>query len=244
MNRRWMGFATLLVLSLPRCLSAQGQCKDCNLRERGNRFEGVANRQVAAGGCDLLGVQRKRPVEADTGSNLLFLHFWLPKPSTPTIEVWHPEVNYWMLPKETPYPKGTQRFSWPRAEVVEPLGLHPEGLHVKVSNRDKTLYYPALLSFREKPSPAAGYVHTFKCGAGIDVDITISTESEGTVKTIRAFRYSQEFGGIFPVEWDGLDSQGKQAPPGVYVLRLKGELLAEKIRPLNRSVTFQHGGLE
>ena len=50
----------------------------------------------------------------------------------------------------------------------------------------------------------------------------------------------EDFGGVFAIDWDGLDSQRRPAPPGDYAIRLKGLLEAESIEKLNYVAHFFH----
>lgn len=241
---RIFGLFWLLPMGLLLPNPAAAQCQTCNWADRGDRFEGVLNQPSAAGTCDFLGVQAKRAGEASKGARSLYLHFWLPGPETPVIEVWQKEKNYWMVPKNKKYHQGLQTFSWARSEVIEPLGVNIDSLYVRISNAEKTLYFPTLLSSDAKPaSSPEGYVFTFDCSAGIEVAVTILREEEGRLQVVRTFPYSKDYGGISRIEWDGKGETGRKVPPGVYVLRLKGDLMTETLRRLNRNISFQHHDL-
>ena len=235
------GLAALALLLTAGALWAE--CETCRYTDRGDRFEGTENQQVSGGSLDLLAVQYKTaqsgpPATADK----LHLYFWLPGPTTPTIEVREPSRNYLMHPVKKPFTAGLQEFAWPRNEVVGRLGIDPSRLYSKISNREETLYYPAFLSGGAPPQAGGRYVFVFRSGAGIDATCTISREEGGQMVPVRKWVYTEDLGGTLPIEWDGRDDQGKTVLPGTYQLRLRGDLLAESVRPLNETVSFVHYG--
>lgn len=231
------GFTILLTIVLP----ARAQCAKCKLTDRGDRMEGIASRQVSGGCCALLGVQYQ-PASGPDRAPSLYLHFWLPKPSAPLIKVWEPETNYLMVPKKKMYDQGLQSFSWPRTEVIEPLGLPVDSLYVSVSDAVQKIHFPALLSTSEQPAPAGPYLFVLQSGGGINVTCTIERQVEGRLVPVRTFQHQERFGGVFQIEWDGKDDNQKPAPEGIYVLRLKGTVKSERIKRLNYTLTFQHHG--
>lgn len=222
--------------------AARAACEACKYRDRGDRREGVEDWQVSGASFDLLGVQYRQGEPWKGGSDRLYLYFWLPAALTPTIEVREPGRNYMMHPAKKPHPPGLQAFSWPRGEVVAPLGLDPARLHARVSNREETVYYPAFLSSGPRPAPGGTYAFVFESGAGIDVDCVVSRDEGGLLVPVRKWVFSRDLGGLMAVEWNGRDDQGKPAPPGRYVLRLKGDMLTETARPLNATFAFEHYG--
>jgi hypothetical protein len=230
----------LLVLSV---LTAEAQdCKTCTYAKRGDRHEGVGERQVSGGSFELLGVEYLTGEKPAAPGEQAHLSFWLPAPETPVIEVWEPRTNYWMVPDRRPFDRGFQAYTWPRGEVIAPLGIDLAGLYPKISNRDKTLYYPAAVSSGPKPPPDGRYVFIFRSGAGIDVYCTLSRDENGKMVQVRRFRHSEDLGGTLRIPWDGKDDHGNPAPDGTYVLRLKGEMMAETHRPLTFNLTFLHHG--
>jgi hypothetical protein len=230
-------FAILLMIALP----LRAQCAKCKLSDRGDRLEGIASRQVSGGCCALLGVQYS-PAGGATGTpSSLHLHFWLPQPTTPLIKVWEPETNYLMMPKKKEYDRGLQRFSWPRAEVIDPLGLKVDALYVRVSDA-ANVHFPALLSTSENPRLSEPYLFILQSGGRLNVTCTVERQMEGRLVPIRTFQHREPFGGVFQIEWDGKDDNRNPAPEGVYVLRLKGTVETERIQRLNYTLTFQHHG--
>ena len=226
--------------------SARAACEKCRYADRGDRFEGVENLQVSGSSFDLVAVEY-RPGNGqghplDSHAEKLFLYFWLPASLTPTIEVREPVRNYMMHPAKKSYAAGLQSFSWPRGEVLAPLGIEPDRLHAKISNREETVYYPAFLSAGSPPAPGGSYVFLFRSGAGIDVDCTISRDEGSQLVPVRKWVCSSDLGGPVTITWDGLDDRRQPVPAGRYVLRLKGDMLAETPRPLRATVTFEHYG--
>ena len=219
--------------------AARAGCESCKYRDRGDRREGVEDWQVSGGSFDLLGVHYRQGEPWKGGTERLFVYFWLPARLTPTIEVREPAKNYRMEPAKREYPPGLQSFSWPRGEAVAPLGLDPARLRIKVNNREETVYYPAFLSSGASPAPGGSYVFVFNSGAGIDVDCIVSRDEGGRLTPVRKWVYTSGVGGLLTIEWNGRDDQGRPAPPGRYVLRLKGDMLAEATRPLNTSLAFE-----
>ncbi|HEX6899112.1 MAG TPA: hypothetical protein VF789_05335 [Thermoanaerobaculia bacterium] len=222
--------------------AAWAACEACKYKDRGDRREGVEDWQVSGASFDLLAVQYRQGEPWKTASDRLFVYFWLPAGLTPTIEVREPGKNYMMHPAKKPYPQGLQSFSWPRGEVVAPLGIDPAGLQARVSNREETVYYPAFLSSGPRPAPGGTYAFVYESGAGIDVDCTVSRDQGGQLVPVRKWIFTRDLGGRLAVEWNGRDDQGRPAPPGRYVLRLKGDMLTETVRPLNATLTFEHYG--
>lgn len=210
--------------------------------DRGDRHEGVEEWQVSGGSFDLLAVQYRQGQPWKTGSDRLHVYFWLPAGLTPAIEVREPRRNYMMHPARKPYAQGLQSFSWPRGAVVAPLSIDPAGLQARVSNREETVYYPAFLSSGAPPAPGGSYAFVYNSGAGIDVECILSREDGGRLVPVRKWPFSRDLGGRLAIEWDGRDDQGKPAPPGRYVLRLKGDMLTETARPLNVALSFEHYG--
>jgi hypothetical protein len=242
MNRNSATTAILvLFVSLASRDLAWSQCAACKWSDRGDRFEGIASRQVSGGCCELLGVHFKRTEKVDANAPKLTLFFWLPESANPEIVVWQPSTNYMMVPKEKKYLKGLQRFSWPRQAVIEPLGVNIDTLYTRVHDSNQ-VYFPALLSTSEKPKAVGSYLFVLESGGAIDARCTVERETNGKLTPIRSFRYKQDFGGVFQVAWDGLDDQGRPAAAGTYLLRLKGSLEAETIEDLNYTVRFQHYG--
>jgi hypothetical protein len=224
--------------------SARAQdCKTCLYTDRGDREEGrVTQWKVSGGSLELLGVHYKPPRSAMEASDRLHLYFWLPAGETPLIEVREPSHNYFMLPKSKDYPAGLQDFSWPRGEAVGPLGLDPARFFSRVSNREETVFYPVFLSGGARPEPGGRYVFVFRSGAGLDVSCTISRQEAGGLVPVRKFSYFEELGGILPIEWDGLDDKRQPVPPGRYVLKLRGDMLAETVRSISETYSFEHYG--
>lgn len=229
--------ALLLCASL-----AWAVCETCRYADRGDRHEGVDQVQVSAASLNPLSIQYRQGDPLKTASDRLYVYFWLPTAQTPAIEVQEPAKNYMMHPVRKPYPAGLQSFSWPRGEVVQPLGLDPARLHARVSSRDRSLYFPAFLS--SGPAPAAGgtYAFIFQSGAAFDARCTISRDDGGQLVLVRKWSCPQELGGRVVLEWNGRDDQGQPAAPGRYVLRVRGEMLTDSPRPLNDSFAFQHYG--
>ncbi|HZF08750.1 MAG TPA: hypothetical protein VFE33_08180 [Thermoanaerobaculia bacterium] len=235
----------VLAFTLPLLLAAATAwpaCDGCKYAHRGDRFEGIGVRQVSGGSFDLLGVEVRPPSLPAPAGDQVHLYFWLPGTETPAIEVWEPGSNYWMVPDKKSYGAGLQDYAWPRREVLGPSGVELVGLHAKVRNHDETVYFPALVSTAPK-APAGGvYSFVFKSGAGVDVKCQISRSAEGRIVPVRQFRFNEDSGGTLRIEWDGKDDQGQPVPAGIYVLRIKGEMLAETLRPLTLNLTFLHHG--
>jgi hypothetical protein len=100
-----------------------------------------------------------------------------------------------------------------------------------------------LLSTSEKPDPAGSYAFILKSGGGIEAQCTIEREIAGKLTPVRSLAVKEEFGGIFPINWDGRDDGGQPVAMGTYVLRLHGTLEGEPIGDLNYTLSFQHYGL-
>lgn len=241
----------LLTLSILASAAAWGQepCDSCGWAERGDRWEGVIEKeQISGGSFELVSVQYRRPPEPADGSDRLHLVFWLPEPlELDEVKVWQPDRFYSMEPSRKRYGKDRQVFAWPRGEVVDRLGLAIGSLYTRI--RSGTVYYPALLSTREDPTTTAGYELVFQSGAGIDATCTIARHRlspprspQGDGDVIRSFECFEEAGGTIMIEWDGRDAQGRTAPAGVYVLKIDGEMLAETLRPLRQRYSFWHRG--
>jgi hypothetical protein len=234
----WKALGTAAAL-LAAVGTAWAACSKCTYAKRGNRSEGVLVRKVSGGSFDLLSVEYRPAGSSSAAGKDVHLYFWLPKPETPMIEVWEPDTNYWMVPDRKPYVQGLQAFTWPRGDVLDPLGLTPSVLCPKVRNPSQTLYYPAFLSAGQKPAAGGRYVFSFRSGAGVDVRGTITPN--GTTVPVRKFAY-REGGGRLHIEWNGRDDAGKPVTQGVYVLRLDGNMEAESIRPLSFKLSFVHYG--
>lgn len=218
---------------------AWSQCPTC-WSDRGDRFEGISSQQVSSG-LELLGVHYLRAGGINASAPRLHLFFWLPEPVSPQIVVWQPRTNYMMMPKDRRYPKGLQSFSWPRQEVIARLGVNADTLYLRVHD-SRDVYFPALLSTSEKPTPAGSYAFILQSAGGIDARCTVEHEVDGRMAPVRSFRVEEEFGGILQIKWDGLDDHGKPVVAGTYALRLQGTLEGEPIGELNYILSFQHYG--
>ncbi|HTQ81476.1 MAG TPA: hypothetical protein VMM92_15865 [Thermoanaerobaculia bacterium] len=229
----------VLILSASASLAAPG-CEGCRYAHRGDRHEGIGVRQVAGGSFDLVGVEVRSPVPPPAGGDRVHLYFWLPGSETPEIEVRELAANYWMVPDRRGYGAGLQEYSWPRGEVLAPAGLDLQSLHPKVCNRDGTVCFPSLVSASAQ-APAGGiYSFVFRSGAGVDVKCVIARSTPEGSEPVRQFRFNEDAGGALRIEWDGRDDQGRPVPAGLYVLKIKGEMLAETLRPLALTLTFLH----
>jgi hypothetical protein len=215
--------AALLTLVVGLGAVQTADCPSCNISRRGDRREGVKTNPVSGGSLTLLAVEYRPAGATGSAGPDMHVYFWLPQPESAVIEVWDPVSNYWMAPDERPLGRSLQAYTWPRKEVLEPLGLGAADLFLKVRNRDKTLYYPALVSAGPKPAPGGGYTFAFDSGAGLDVLCTVSRDEGGTLVPVRKFPFSEEMGGTFRISWDGRDDQGRPAPAGSYVLKVKGK---------------------
>ena len=220
-------------------MPAQAQCADgCKWSDRGDRWEGLFDEPVASGRFDLWGLHYRSAPETAAAGEQLYLTFWLPpSPELVEVEVWQPTRQYRMRPAREQYGAGRQQFTWPRGEVVGPLGLSIEALYARI--QAGAVYIPALLSTREAPKPAPGYAFIFDSGAGIDAVCTIARRDE---KVVRRFECFEDYGGTIVIEWDGRDDRGQPVAEGVYVLKLDGEMLGETMRPLPGAIPFWHRG--
>jgi len=230
----WLAFLILAPCAAP----AQEPCDTCGWAERGDRWEGVVEKERISGGSfELVSVQYRRPPEPADGGDRLHLVFWLPEPlELDEVKVWQPDRLYSMEPSKKRYGKDRQTFDWPRGEVVDRLGLSIGSLYTRI--RSGAVYYPALLSTHEDPDATAGYELVFQSGAGIDATCTIQQNGD----LVRSFECFEEAGGTITIEWDGRDGQGHTIPAGVYVLKIDGEMLAETLRPLRQRYSFWHRG--
>lgn len=235
-------FFVLFLLSSPwlsgSAAAAQKSCPACGWSDRGDRFEGVDDReQVSGGSFELQSVHYLRPAEAASGGQKLHLYFWLPEAGAlDELRVAQPGRYYRMEPKRKQYDGGLQTFTWPRGDVIDPLGLSIDALFARLRAGD--VYIPALVSTGQ-PSVATGYGFVFESGAGIDADCTVVGEDDTAVKTFECF---EDYGGMITIEWDGLDDAGSPADDGLYRLQIEGDMLAETIRPLETSIEFRHRG--
>ncbi len=239
---------SIVLVSFAKAGAVQELCAGCEWSERGDRSEGVkATTPVrgSGGAFELVSVAylgERGPAAAD---QRLLLAFWMPEAGElDEIRVWAPlgdrsvareTVAYVMEPGRREYPAGRADFAWPRGDVVEPLGLPLDLLHVLI--RLGTSYLPAVLTGREEAEPAEGYAFVFESSAGIDADCDIE-RGDGT--PVRRMECYEELGGTIDVTWDGRDDSGNPVADGEYVLRIDGDMLAETIRSLETSVTFRH----
>lgn len=92
---------------------AQEPSDPCKWTDRGDRWEGVLDRQPVSGGSfELVSVHYQRPPEAAAESDQLHLLFWLPEQEElDEIEVWQPARLYRMEPARKQYGEGRQSFT-------------------------------------------------------------------------------------------------------------------------------------
>lgn len=231
--------ATLALVGalLATAIAAQ-PCPTCKLSERGDRLEGIEDReQVSGGSFELLSVSY-RTAPRSSPDERIHVYFWVPQAGKlDELKVWQPGRYYRMEPSRQEFGSGLGKFSWSRSAVIDPMGLSLDSLYARV--RAGGIYLPALVTGGEPELGQPGYVFVFSSGAGIDADCSI-VSADGT--SIQTFECYEEYGGDIMIEWDGRDAGGAAAADGVYVLQIEGDMLAEVIRPLETSVTFQHRG--
>lgn len=226
--------------------AVQGLCEGCAWTERGDRFEGVHEEATMISGAsfELVSVRYRGETASAAGDTSLRLSFWLPEAQTlDELLVWRPlpsrtgdKVAYKMAPNQKALGAGRREFTWPRAEVLDRLGIPPAALHVRI--KAGPAYLPGLLAAGLPPSAPAGYVFVFQSGAGIDT--VCSLWREGAAEPVRKLEWYVEDGGELSLEWDGRDERGGLVPDGLYVLKIEGDMLAEVLRPLEKTVRFWH----
>lgn len=217
-------------------------CDRCLYQEFEDRFEGVpATRQVSGdSGFGLIGVHYKQAAPLAESDPDLNLYFWMPSADIPAIEVWHPRTNYLMVPKERRYDRGLAVFSWPKKERIKPLNLDVGKLCLKVSDRSKAVYFPAVLSTGAS-LPTGSYAFLFGSQAGFQANGTIAREEKGQMVMTYNRGWAKDREGVHSFDWDGRDMQGKPAPPGVYVLRITGDLFTEQVQEITQPpIKFLH----
>jgi len=152
--RRWKKLVTPLLL-MASVARAQSPCETCRWAERGDRWEGVVEKeQISGASFELVSVQTRYRGDAVSGSRDLHLTFYVPEPvELDELRVWQPERLYSMEPLRKGYGAGRQGFAWPRDEVVQRLGLATSSLYVLA--RAGTVFYPARVSDGEAPAPTS-----------------------------------------------------------------------------------------
>jgi len=237
---RWSAMLTVLLVSAE-ALSAK--CTSCEYVNRGDRREGIYRKEVSGGCCEPMAVLYRGMESIANDAQYVHLHFAPPSEMQPEIVVWQPATNYLMRPWPKSYGPGLQDYRWPRQTVLEQLGIPLESLYALVSYHEEGIYLPASLSSSERPKPTGGYTFVLRSDDPLAVRCTIEREEQGKRVPVRNLKQiSEKFGGIFRVEWDGLDDHGHALPPGVYLLQLEGTLYAETIEDLSYSLSFQHYG--
>ncbi len=216
---------------------AQEPCPSCKFAERGDRSEGIEDReQISGGSFELLSVHYLTRGGPSAGDRI-HVYFWVPEAGTlDELKVWQPGRYYRMEPRQRQYEPGLRGFSWSRGEVIDPMGLAIDSLYARVRAGDTFL--PALVTTGEPEVRQAGYAFVFESGAGIDADCTIAAAASGAA--VKTFECYEEYGGEITIEWDGRDESGGAAADGTYTLQIEGDMLAEIIRPLETNVTFRH----
>lgn len=227
-----------LCTTLATAAAAQERCPTCGFTERGDRLEGIEDReQVSGGSFELLSVQYLKPREAGAPGPQIYLYFWSPQAGElDELKVWQPARYYRMEPVQKQFGAGLSEFSWGRGDVIDPMQLSTDTLYALVRSGDTFL--PALLTTGESPAPSGGYAFVFESGAGIDADCTVIRKADGTA--VKSFECFEDYGGAITIEWDGKDEAGQAAADGLYVLEIEGDMLAETIRPLSATVAFRH----
>ena len=234
--RGWMALAMLSLAAEP--LAAQQPCDTCGLVERGDRVEGIEDReQISGGSFELMSVHYLAARKASAAGAEVRVFFWSHEAGVvDEFKVWQPARYYRMEPLRRDFGAGLSEFSWKRADVIDPMQLATESLYTRV--RSGETFLPAQLTTGSAPAPHEGYAFVFRSGAGIDADCTIVRPADGA--SVKSFECFSEYGGAITIEWDGLDDTGKPADDGVYRLEVDGEMLAETVRPLVTGVDFRH----
>ncbi len=234
---RWIGFTLLVLLVAAGVLAGADQL----YQVRGDRFEGIVQKQHVSGAYfELLGVH-VRPSPLDKKAETLHLTIPMRTKAELTIRVWEPERSYWMVPKRKEFLPGT-KFSWPRAEVLGPLQIDVRKLCILVTDATETLYYPARLFSGEPPTGVESYVFLFKSRGGVELEGMIASEEKGRLVLVRKIRYQDDFGGILSLTWDGRSTTGERLPPGIYHLKLAGIVFLKNDHRLRIDIPFLHHG--
>lgn len=235
-----MGTSLAVLLALIGAVpsTAQERCDTCGLMERGDRLEGIDDReQVSGASFELVSVHYLAAGEPGEAGTDIHLYFWSPQAGeVEELKVWQPALLYRMEPVQKDFAEGLATFSWDRAAVVDPMELATDTLFARI--RSGETFLPALVTTDAAPGPHDGYAFVFDSGAGIDADCTVVRPADG--ERIRSWECFSDFGGEIPIEWDGKDDAGRLAEDGLYALEIDGEMLAETIRPVTASISFQH----
>lgn len=205
------------------------------------RWEGLLRDEPVAGHAfELLGVQvvpARFPSDADAGR----LELYLP-PSAPAdvrVEVRERPSNYRMRPARDHFAPG-EPFRWPLGEVVGRAGLAPERLCALASQEGQRFYYPVLLG-GEGPRPERpSYEFRFYSRGEYALRWAVRRETPDGLLLVDQGRAYDGLEGLARVTWDGLDEQGRPAPPGRYALELQVEVYLNPTERLQLRVPFQH----
>ncbi len=229
-----------LVLVAPLVGAAAG---DLAYRDRGDRHEGIRRQPIGGYDVQLLGAMvEPLPQVSAAFPEKASLRFYLGReePVHLTVRERHPEESYWLDRAEGPWrPRAANLFSWPRRDVLEPLGLRPAELLVLVRLGDDEprldeRVAPVLFHPPTSPEKITRYRFTFKTQARARSRHAVY--GPGSSEPLQPTTpYSPRSATVpFDVAWD---ATGR--PEGTYRLVLEGYFSADN-SPFRQVVEFFH----
>ncbi len=196
-----------------------------------------------SGAFHLLGVHVDiRPSPFQPAAPELYLSFPLTAKTELTVKVWEGDKGYRMVPHRTSF-RPSEPFSWPRAAVIDGLGIDPRRLGVLATGPGPRgrVYYSARLASQPPNAAADGYALVFFSPGGVELTVDVAREEQdGTLSTLVTRQRVEDFGGYLTFRWNGRDAAGKPAASGVYHLRLDGKGFGNPSFKIKTDVPFMH----
>ncbi len=231
---RLPGLAAAFALCLVWVLAAAA---DTPYTDYGDRMEGVPAQDRNAA-FHLLGVHVD--VRPSPDASKLYLSFPLTATTALEVKVWEDDKGSRLVPHRTSF-QPSEPFSWPRAAVLDGLGIDPHRLGVLATGPGGRVYYPARLASAPPDAAAGGYALVFFSPGGVELTVDVAREEQdGTLATLVTRQRVEDFGGRLTFRWDGRDAAGTPAASGVYHLRLDGRCFGSSSFKVKTDVPFMH----
>ena len=194
--------------------------------DRGDRWEGIRPQNVTSTAFELLGLQviASLPAHSSPTSSVSIIFPSLEK-LTLNVQVWEPDANYVMKPKQVDYSLA-QPFSWPLATVLNNRQISVDRLQLLARDAKGHLVPGILSSIRIAQQPhMLGYRFSLASESGFDLHGGIYREDAGRLVKVRDLSLTQNYGGVYDFEWTWGESERCSLTAGIYHLKLTGIIL-------------------
>jgi hypothetical protein len=218
--------------------------EDIKYRDRGDRFEGIRQPQVAGYDIELLSALINFQDSSDHMPPYLKVSFYLKSSSKPFLVARELDVtyHYWMdnIHDHSWQTGFANHFEWPSNEVIQKLkqiqSMYELGVVVRLNseypNKEETVA-PAIFFHDSLPTEINGYLFTFKTNG--PSRLTCQIYKEGSRVPIFTQNFPKVWGGQpFTVQWNSSSTKD-----GWYKLVISGSFRNNN-DPIDKAVKFYH----